>query len=97
MVLTFNLHSGSIELLIENLHSLKRSENMQRAELKNAIKKSGYRMDFLAKSLGLSYQGFYNKLNAESDFKISEIKCLCDLLKLNNLEMCKIFFDKEVD
>lgn len=70
---------------------------MQQAELKNAIKKSGYRMDFLAKSLGLSYQGFYNKVNAESDFKISEIKCLCELLKLSNLEMCKIFFDKQVD
>ena len=70
---------------------------MQQAELKEAIKKSGYRMDFLAKSLGLSYQGFYNKVNAETDFRISEIKCLCDLLKLSDTEMCKIFFDKQVD
>lgn len=65
---------------------------MNQEELKRAIKKSGYRMDYIAKSLGLSYQGFYNKVNAQSEFKISEIKDLCSLLRLDAEKMYLIFF-----
>lgn len=66
---------------------------MNQIALKQAIKASGYRMDFIAKTLGLSYQGFYNKVNSETEFRISEIKALCSLLKLDTEKMYSIFFD----
>lgn len=48
------------------------------------IKESGYKRTFLAKKLGLSYQGFLNKLEGISEFKSSEIRMLCDLLSIDN-------------
>lgn len=51
---------------------------------------------FVAEFLGLTRQGFYNKLNGERDFKGSEIKQLIRLLDLNTEEQQAIFFADDV-
>ena len=49
-------------------------------------------MRFIASVAGLTYQGLLNKLNNVREFKASEIKALCDLLKLSETERTAIFF-----
>jgi len=65
--------------------------------LRERINDSGYRIRYIASRLGLSYQGFQNKVNNVSEFKATEIKELCDLLKIDALEKEQIFFAPEVD
>ena len=52
---------------------------------------------YVADKLGITYQGFLNKINNESEFKASEIQTLKELLNLTNKERDKIFFTKKVD
>lgn len=47
----------------------------------------------LAAFLGISEMGFYKKLNAQTEFKASEISKLCKLLNLTSDEMTQIFFN----
>ena len=60
--------------------------------LRQRIDASGYKKRFIAEKLGLSYQGFLNKLWGASDFRVSEIRALCDLLSLTAQERDAIFF-----
>ncbi len=60
--------------------------------LREKIDESGYKMCYIAKRLGLTYQGFLNKINNESEFKASEIQILCDLLNFNIQQKENIFF-----
>lgn len=64
---------------------------MNTAELRAAIARAGKTYRGLAKSLGISEQAFYNKLNGESDFKASEIKVLRGELNLTSEEINYIF------
>ena len=48
----------------------------------------------LAKKLGISEQGLYNKLNGISEFNASEIRTLTDELSLSAQEREDIFFAK---
>ena len=59
--------------------------------LKDAIKKSGYKVEYIFTQMGLSRNGFYKKLNGETPFKDYEIKRLSELLKLTNDEIIDIF------
>jgi hypothetical protein len=59
--------------------------------LKNAIKKSGYRLRYIAEQLGISYQGLCNKINGIYDFKADEILVLCNLLHISMQEKEVIF------
>lgn len=61
--------------------------------LRAKIDESGYKMKFIALRCGLSYQGFLNKLNNESEFKLSECGALKDLLRLSDTEFNAIFFN----
>lgn len=61
--------------------------------LKEKIEKSGYKLTFIASRLGLTYQGFLNKMNGETEFKVSEIKNLCELLNIGISEKEAIFFN----
>ena len=71
---------------------------MTNTELLNqVISASGYKKTFVAKKIGLSYQGFLNKIYGKSEFLTSEVKCLCDLLGLTNEERDLIFFAGKVD
>lgn len=61
------------------------------------IESSSLSKTYLAESLGLTRQGFYNKLNGVSEFKGSEIKRLCTELGLSDAEKDTIFFADYVD
>ncbi|NLC96174.1 MAG: DUF739 family protein [Erysipelotrichaceae bacterium] len=50
--------------------------------LEDAINRKNLTKKEVAQHLGLSEQGFLLKLNNKSEFKASEIKTLCTLLKL---------------
>lgn len=60
--------------------------------LKKKIDASGYKIKYIAASIGLSYQGFLNKINNKTEFCAPEIKALCDLLKIPVEEKEQIFF-----
>ena len=54
------------------------------------IKKQGLTKKEVASLMGLSEQGFLLKLNNKSEFKASEIRKMCNILKLkdNSLFFC---------
>ncbi|MEA5135395.1 hypothetical protein SDC9_166277 [bioreactor metagenome] len=65
--------------------------------LKTKVDGSGYKIRFIAEQLGLTYQGFVNKINDIAKFRANEIAILCDLLKISDDERNAIFFDQYVD
>lgn len=56
------------------------------------IERSGYKISFIAKQLGLTAYGFMLKVNNKSEFKASEITILCKLLKISAKDREAIFF-----
>lgn len=60
--------------------------------LREIIKNNGLKLQFVAEKVGLSYQGFLNKLRGTSDFNVSEIQGLCELLNINKRDRDRIFF-----
>ena len=68
---------------------------MTNTELLNKkIEESGYKRSYIAKAIGLkSTYGLSMKVNNETEFKSTEIKALCKLLKIDTLEEKeRIFF-----
>lgn len=65
--------------------------------LSKAIENSGLKLAFIANKLELSREGFYKKLNNQTEFKASEIVKLQDILNLSNKERDKIFFTNKVE
>lgn len=64
--------------------------------LKNLIKNSGLKYLYVAKVLGITYQGLKNKIENKSDFTSREIDKLCTILNILDLdEKEKIFFKKK--
>ena len=57
--------------------------------LREKIDESGYKLRFVAKKIGITYQGFLKKINNESEFKASEIQGLKELLNLTDEERDK--------
>lgn len=62
--------------------------------LEIAITRSQISKRDLAKKLGISEQGLYNKLKGVSEFRASEIRTLTDVLSLSAQEREDIFFAK---
>ena len=62
------------------------------ALLKAKIDASGYKMKYVADRIGLTYQGFLNKIRNKTDFTAPEIKGLGELLHIETEEMEQIFF-----
>ena len=60
--------------------------------LRVKIDQSGYKMKYIASRIGLSYQGFLNKLTNKASFTAAEIKGLCVLLQISVDEKEAIFF-----
>ena len=60
--------------------------------LKAKIDASGYKMEYVADRIGLTYQGFLNKIRNKIDFAAPEIKGLRELLHIQTEEMEQIFF-----
>lgn len=69
---------------------------MNTALLTERIESSSYTKSIIAKSLGLTRQGFYNKLKGLREFKGSEIKKLIQILDLSESDQKAIFFADDV-
>ena len=66
--------------------------------LKEWIKKSGLKQEFIAEKLNLSSYGFARKRDNLSKFDAAEINVLCDILNIDSLEdRFAVFFAKDVD
>lgn len=66
--------------------------------LREKIDKSGYKLSYLAKQLGITPQGFYLKINGTNEFKATEIQKLCEILCISDSEeMMRIFFASAVE
>ena len=65
--------------------------------LKEKIKASGLKIEYIAEQLGVSRQSFYNKANNRVEFTSSEVVTVCNILSITKLtEKETIFFAKEV-
>lgn len=62
--------------------------------LKEYISKSGYKMSFIAKALGITAYALSLKINNKSEFKANEIDILCKLLNIGIKDRMRIFFAK---
>ena len=82
------------------MHKMRQAEKemnevTNEALLKDKIKESGKKINFLAKKVGLSYAGFYNCLKNKALFNSSQINILCEELNITSLkEKEAIFFAK---
>ncbi len=61
-------------------------------KLREIIKNSGLKYDFICAKLHCTYATFRRKLNNENEFLASEIATLCNLFQLNDVQMSEIFF-----
>ena len=62
-------------------------------KLNDYIVKSGYTRNYIAKVLGITRYSLYMKIHNVTEFKASEIECLCRLLKIDDpQERQAIFF-----
>lgn len=60
--------------------------------LEQVLEESGFRLEYIAKQMGLTYQGFRNKIIGKSEFKTREVSALCSILGLTSEMRDKIFF-----
>lgn len=61
--------------------------------LEARISDSGLKIGYIIEKLGLSRQGFNNKITGKTEFTISEVAILCDILDITSLkEKERIFF-----
>lgn len=70
---------------------------MDNIRLVDCIHKSGLKHKYIAGQLSLSKQGWSNKINNRTEFRLSEIKRLCTLLNLDSKQRDHIFFEDWVD
>lgn len=61
-------------------------------KIRELIAKKGLKMQFVARTIGLSSYGFALKINNKNEFKSSEIIALCDLLNIDSLEQKEELF-----
>lgn len=66
-------------------------------KLKDRIDDSGISISFISRKMGISREAFYLKMNNETEFKASEIRCIKEVLSLTNKERDVIFFADEVE
>lgn len=60
--------------------------------LRDKMEQSGYKLRFIAAKLGISYQGFLNKVENKTEFTASEIQILYNLLDMDEADREAIFF-----
>lgn len=65
-------------------------------KLSDEIADSGITITAIAKKLGITREGFYKKLNNETEFKASEISALQKILRLTNKKRDEIFLHKKL-
>ena len=62
------------------------------AALIKAIDDSGMKRNAVAGKLGITPQTFNNKLNGVTEFTISEVQELCEILRFSKSQRQQIFF-----
>ena len=72
---------------------MKGGETMNANLLRGAIAVAGMNVEAVAKKMNISHMAFYNKLNGATEFNRAEMSSIKKILKLNNTEFIKIFFD----
>ena len=66
--------------------------------LNELIVESGLKKQFIAEYLGISRYSLHQKINNITEFKVSEVDKLCELLSISSLKKRNlIFFAKKVD
>ncbi|MFV0351197.1 MAG: toxin-antitoxin system, antitoxin component, Xre family protein [Oscillospiraceae bacterium] len=60
--------------------------------LRDFIKDAGIKYGAVAKAANLTYQGFLNKMNNDSEFKVSEIKSISKFTNMPKDIRDEIFF-----
>lgn len=60
--------------------------------LKKKMKDNSLTIKMLAKQIGLSITGLFNKIHGKREFTVSEMLAICDSLSLTYDEREKIFF-----
>ena len=65
--------------------------------LREVIDGSGMSIVAISPKLGITREGFYKKLNGETEFKASEIISLSKVLGLSKLDRDKIFLPNKVN
>jgi hypothetical protein len=84
---------SDILITVETDSTGKENNMTDTLKLEQKIKDSGLKKVHIIKALGLSYQGFYNKVNNIHYFNVDEVQKLCDMLKINAKEKERIFFN----
>lgn len=60
--------------------------------LRSTICASGLKLSHIAREMGLSAYGLQKKIDGESEFKASEIACLCDILRISDVKQRDAIF-----
>lgn len=68
-----------------------RTQDVDTKMLDDYIEKSGLRIDYIVKTLGISRQAFDRKRKGNISFRAPEVYVLCDLLKIPDDIKPKIF------
>lgn len=66
--------------------------------LRDAIKKSGLKLEFIAEKLGITRFSLFKKIENVTEFKTSEVQKMCDVLQITDPQDKEaIFFAQKVD
>lgn len=65
---------------------------MDKLLLRKKIDGSGYKLRYIAGRIGLTYAGFLHKMKGRSEFTLSEVQGLSDVLGLGADERNRLFF-----
>ena len=67
-------------------------------ELRERIRKSGLKLEYIAKQLGITRFTLTQKIENVSAFKVPEVQKICEILKIEDTDEKEyIFFADEVD
>ena len=65
--------------------------------LKDVISNTGISIVAIANKMGITREGFYKRMNGETEFKASEIISLSRILRLSKIDRDKIFLSTKVN
>ena len=66
--------------------------------LRKIISNSGLKYSYIAEKIGLTYQGFKNKIENKNLFNVEEVDKLCKLLNITDVyQKEELFFAKQGD
>lgn len=68
---------------------------MDLKELNLLVEESGMTYTSIAEKMGITRYTLGKKLSGETEFKLSEMNCLSDILNLSSNKKIDIFFPKE--